>query len=317
MGRMSPTELIALGLSILWLLACGVYFLVLPPAINTESGGFDSLRFMMTIMALLLPVAMIWIAAVAAQSSRMMRDESRRLQASVDGMRDVVLADRKERNQGGLNPEVEKTLQDIVRMTKHTENAVAQIAARPVTAVLADVSEEEPEDQPALALGTPAEALNPPLASIDLIRALNFPDSPDDKEGFSALRRTLEHRDPAQLVQASQDMLTLLSQDGIYMDDLQPEPSRAEFWRRFARGERGRAVSSLGAIRDRSSLALTASRMKEDQIFRDSAHHFLRKFDQLLNRFEPDATDNELLALAETRTARAFMLLGRASGVFT
>ena len=56
--------------------------------------------------------------------------------------------------------------------------------------------------------------------------------------------------------------------------------------------------------------------MRQDAIFRDAAHHFLRQFDKTLSEIEPAATDAELAALAETRTARAFMLLGRVTGVF-
>jgi hypothetical protein len=111
-------------------------------------------------------------------------------------------------------------------------------------------------------------------------------------------------------------VLTLLSQDGIYMDDLTPDRARPEFWRRFAAGERGRAIAALGGIRDRSSLALAAGRMRGDVIFRDAAHHFLRNFDRAIAGFIPEATDQEIGEMAETRTARAFMLLGRVTGTF-
>ena len=56
--------------------------------------------------------------------------------------------------------------------------------------------------------------------------------------------------------------------------------------------------------------------MREDTIFRDAAHHFLRSFDRSVASFEQIATDAELAALAETRTARAFMILGRVAGIF-
>ena len=56
--------------------------------------------------------------------------------------------------------------------------------------------------------------------------------------------------------------------------------------------------------------------MKQDPIFRDAAHHFLRRFDQMLANFEEEATDADISALGETRTARAFMLLGRVAGTF-
>jgi hypothetical protein len=72
----------------------------------------------------------------------------------------------------------------------------------------------------------------------------------------------------------------------------------------------------LGGIRDRSSLALTGARMREDPIFRDAAHHFLRTFDRTFQEFEKVASDADLAELADTRTARAFMLFGRVTGTF-
>ena len=172
------------------------------------------------------------------------------------------------------------------------------------------------DEQPALALGTPAEELRPPLSVADAIRALNFPENPDDREGFRALRAALEDRNTAKLIRAAQDVLTLLSQEGIYMDDLRPDRARPELWRRFAQGERGRTIAALGGIRDRSSLALTAARMREDTVFRDAAHHFLRSFDKTFQDFEKVASDADLAELADTRTARAFMLFGRVTGIF-
>ena len=81
-------------------------------------------------------------------------------------------------------------------------------------------------------------------------------------------------------------------------------------------GERGAAVATLGGIHDRSSIALAAGRMKKDPVFRDAVHHFLRQFDKTFAAFETAATDAEIAALSDTRTARAFMLLGRVTGTF-
>jgi hypothetical protein len=100
------------------------------------------------------------------------------------------------------------------------------------------------------------------------------------------------------------------------MDDLTPDMARPELWRRFAAGERGRAVAALGGVRDRSSLALTAARMKQDPIFRDAAHHFLRLYDRMFTQFAQTASDAEISQMSDTRTARAFMLLGRVAGTF-
>lgn len=317
-GRSSPAgspalslpEALALGLGAVWLLLCAVYF-------SLFRQGDGGLGFLLTLLVIFLPVAVIWVGVASARAARIMREEARRLHAAIDGMREVVLADRRERAAGGVKPEVEQKIDAIAQSARQTQTALATFSsARPAGVRVLPRPEMPPEDQPSLALGTQIEETAPPLANADLIRALNFPDSPEDKEGFAALRRALAHRGSAQLVQAAQDMLTLLSQDGIYMDDLRPDLARPEFWRRFAQGERGPEMAPLGGVRDRSSLALTAGRMREDAIFRDAAHHFLRRFDSLLFKAEPEMSDEELVALSDTRTARAFMLVGRVTGAF-
>ncbi|MEM9350263.1 MAG: hypothetical protein AAGA47_08380 [Pseudomonadota bacterium] len=315
MGGMSAIEIIAIGLSAIWLLGSAIFFLGMGGTAIFAPENVDRLSFVMTLLAVFVPVAVIWVAASAARSARIVREESQRLQSAIDAMRQTYVADRQS---GGLvpNQSVEKKIDEIVQVAKQTETAVATFTStRKPEAPPKPV--EQPSDQAALELGTPAEALSPPLETGDLIRALNFPETAEDQEGFSALRKALKERNAAGLVQASQDVLTLLSQDGIYMDDLRPDRAKPEIWRRFAAGERGRVIAVLGGIRDRSALALAAGRMRSDTIFRDSAHHFLRRFDQRLTEFCETASDEEIAALADTRTARAFMLLGRVTGIFS
>ena len=112
------------------------------------------------------------------------------------------------------------------------------------------------------------------------------------------------------------DISSGISKSTDLFRDLRPDLARPEIWRKFAKGERGRPVAPLGGIRDRSSLALTAGRMKTDPVFRDAAHHFLRKFDQTFAAFEEEASDSDLTDFANTRSARAFMLIGRVAGTF-
>lgn len=316
--RVTPIEVIAIVISLIWLVGVALFFLVLPGDGEGEA-TVDSLRFVMTLMAIFLPIAMVWIAAMSARSAKVVREESQRLQAAIDAMRQTYVADRQARG-AGIEPTVERKLNEIARATQKTETALATFAtSRPEARPAAVAAAPKPgtgDDQPSLALGTTAEDIAPPISRPDLVRALNFPDTEADEVGFAALRRALKDRTAKQLIQASQDVLTLLSQDGIYMDDLNPDRARPEIWRRFAHGERGKTVAALGGIRDRSSLALTAGRMREDTIFRDASHHFLRKYDQMLLAFEAEASDADLAALAETRTSRAFMLLGRVTGAF-
>ncbi|WP_372834961.1 hypothetical protein [Puniceibacterium confluentis] len=315
-GSVTGIEMAALALSIFWLLLAGGYFLFAGP------DGSDGIRFLLTLMTLFLPVAMIWVAATAARASRVMREESARLQTAIDAIRHAYVAQAQAQagKPDAPSQTIAKKLDDIAAAQKKTETALAMFTStrvpHPNTAPQQPTSVATGNDQPALALGTPADALSPPISNADLIRALNFPETADDQAGFAALRRALKDRPSAQLVQAAQDVLTLLSQDGIYMDDLRPDMARPEVWRSFAAGERGRAIAPLGGIRDRSSLALTAGRMKQDPIFRDAAHHFLRLYDKNFARFEPGASDADISDYANTRTSRAFMLLGRVAGTF-
>lgn len=317
-STLSSVEVIAIILTVVWVSAVGLFFWILPPATSPDT-QVDSLRMVLIVMAIFLPVAMIWVAVAAARSARVMREESQRLQAAIDGMRETYVNDRVKSAPPSEQPTVERKLEEIAQSAKKTESAMATFASNRQS-LRNKAGSTKPaasgDDQASLELGTRAEDMAPPLARPDLIRAINFPDTDQDQTGFAALRRALQDRNARELIQASQDVLTLLSQDGIYMDDLRPDRARPEIWRRFAGGERGRSVAALGGVRDRSSLALTAARMREDTIFRDTAHHFLRKFDQMLVRFEEDASDEDIIALAETRSARAFMILGRVTGAF-
>jgi hypothetical protein len=312
----TAVEIIAVTLSVVWLAGAVVFFVFVPDA---QTANFQGIPFVVTMMAVFLPVAMIWVAATAARTSRIMREESQRLQTAIDAIRQAYVA-QQQRGNISSEPSVTRKLEEIAQAAKKTETTLATFSssrsdARRATSP-APANSDTPEDQGFLELGTPAADLSPPLPTDDFIRALNFPETAEDEAGFAALRRALRDRKAAQLIQAAQDVLTLLSQDGIYMDDLRPDKARPEIWRDFASGTRGRGIAALGGIRDRSSLALTAGRMKQDPIFRDAAHHFLRLFDRMFAEFEPEATDAEIAGLGDTRTARAFMLLGRVTGTF-
>lgn len=309
-------------LSLIWVLLILGYILMQPPGSEVQTLGL-----VLTLVMVCLPIALIWVVVITLRSVRELRAEAARLQATVEAMRSsYVQAQSQMPVQPSMSPSVEKKIDEIAAATKQAETVLATFTSRRDTALsvpsadrkaaLVPPKPEPAAEQPGLALGSPAEDLRAPLTVADFIRALQFPETAEDKEGFRALRLALEDRTVAKLIRAAQDVLTLLSQDGIYMDDLKPELSRPELWRRFSAGERGRSIAGLGGIRDRASLTLAGTRMKEDPVFRDAAHHFLRSFDKTFAAFEPNATDAELADLSDTRTARAFMLLGRVTGTF-
>lgn len=311
-GNLTNSELIAFAVALGWFVMVALFFWMLPTSEPT-SGPDAKLRWIMMLIAIFMPIGLIWVAAAVARASRAVREESLRIQSALDSLHRMQLA-----IQAAPEPSADQPRIAPAPSGDNSETAVSGFTSRREVSrmIVPRAAPQMPADQPALELGTSSEDMNPPLERLDLILALNFPNDEHDTHGFAALRRALRDRTARRLVQASQDVLTLLSQDGIYMDDLRPDPVSAEMWRRFAGGERGKAMDRLGGVRDRSSLALTAGRMREDTIFRDAVHHFLRRFDEMLVAFEETATDTDLLALAETRTSRAFMLLARTTGTF-
>lgn len=284
----------------------------------------DALAMVVVALAVFLPVALIWLAVLVLRAARQMRDESARLEQTVEAMRRGWL--REQQAAGlALEPTVEAKLDAIAEAQRRTDSTLTMFTTRRTAPLMLEAggarTSQQPgprdssEAQPVLALENPLLPAEP-VSVDDFIRALNFPDTAQDEAGFAALRRALNDHATAELVRAAQNVLTALSQEGIYMDDLRPDRARPDTWRAFAQGLRGAPVAALGGVRDRSCLALTIGRMRADPAFRDAAHRFLRAFDRRFAAFEAQASDGDIARFAETRSARAFMLLGRVTGVF-
>ena len=306
-------ESVAGLMALVWCVAVAAYVWMAP-------AGTGALGLVLTLLVVVLPLGLILASVTTLRSIRVLRTEAAGLRANLDAMR-AAQADSPK-----VRPSAETTPDAVVVTARQSGTVSAGLTSRRDQAQSQPTADRKAalalpvvramETEPALALGTPAEDLRAPLSVADFIRALQFPETAEDREGLRALRLALDDRSTAKLIRAAQDVLTLLSKEGIYMDDLVPDRARPAVWRRFAAGERGRAIAALGGVRDRSSLALTAARMREDTVFRDAGHHFMRSFDKTFAAFEPNATDEDLAALADTRTARAFMLFGRVTGTF-
>lgn len=287
-------QLVAWVATIVWL---GISAVVLFGFTGGEA-DLDPLRVLMVPVAVLGPIALIWMAAILVRRL----DAMSRTIARLSG-------------EGRVAPDLaalEKKLDAALATRPRIQTAMPAGAPPPRPAVATT-----PHQQQALALEqTDPTGGGPEMPIAELITALHFPQDAQDEAGFRALRRALRDHQSKVVVTAAQDLLTLLSQEGLYMDDLTVERARPELWRRFAHGERGAPVGAVGGVRDEEMIALVTQKLRADTIFRDVALHFLRVFDQLLDRIEPRLTDGEIVQLADTRTARSFMLVGRAMGTF-
>jgi len=246
-----------------------------------------------------LPLGLIGGATLAALALQDLRAEAAALRRERDRLRAVLAAP----------PETPK--QPVAARPVRP----ADPAPRPVAGPAPPATTAGPRPaQGALPLGSDSPPA--PLTLPDLIRALHFPETPEDRAGLRAMQRALRDHKARLVVQAAQDMLTLLSQDAIYMDDLDHDRAPPDLWRRFAAGERRAEVMAVGAIHDARALDRCRARLRDNTVWRDTAHHFLRRFDQMLGGLVPDLDDAGIEALSETRSARAFMLVGRAAEVF-
>ncbi|WPY94016.1 hypothetical protein T8T21_13005 [Limimaricola variabilis] len=292
--RMGRAERIAAGASLGWAVVAGLAMAL---------GGQPLVG---PVLVVVIPVAMVWIGVFASHASRAAREEAHRLRAEIQTLQRSL----RTQSRGGLSPEIDRRLATIERAARQTETALAGFGVmRP--------QEPAPQDEPAPEPAAPEAPVAPSLGRAEMARALNFPDNDQDLEGFAALRAALRDTRARQLIQASQDVLTLLSQDGIYMDDLAPPMAPASAWRALAQGARGEAVAPLAeGLDDEGPAGIAAARMRADTIFRDTVQHFLRLFDRMLDDYCEGADDGEIADLAETRTGRAFRLLGAAAGNF-
>ena len=268
-----------------WLALCVLFWSVLGGAPVRASGWIGAA------VAALLPVALIWAAAEALRAATALREENAALRAA-----------NAPRPAHAPAPAAGPARSSPPRTRPASGATFRSVRAAGAT------TDAPPAPEPAPDAG-------PEPATDDLVRALHFPESAEDAEGVAALRRVLRSRASARLVQAAQDVLTLMAEDAVYMDEIGARPAQPAAWRAFAAGERPGAAA-LGEIAGDDALRRVADRMARDAIFRDAAHHFLRQFDAFLARFAPAADDAALRGLAATRTARAFLLLGRAAGRF-
>lgn len=307
------TEVSAMTAGFVWALGILTYAIFL--AYDAEA-GFD-LDLLLVVIAL-TPPALIWLWAHNSIRSREHLAEIDLLNSRLVSLRKLV-----DEIEDGFSPQNESD----VLIDKINQIAEAQEKTDTTLAVFMSSRTSEPEvkfshstspTSPHQGSLLPRDMVDPqsPLSHEDFVRAANFPHSSEDRVGFTVLRLALENDKTSPFIRAAQDILTLLSQEGIYMDDLDPEKTRAETWRHFGQGKRGKDIASLGGIRDRKILEKVSQRMRDDVVFRDAVHHFLRKFDLVFTEFCEDANDDNLTLFAETRSGRAFMLLGRIAGTF-
>lgn len=289
-GNTKPLHLIGAVLTVIWLLLILVGWYLVPENTDVRIGAITRIA---VLIGTFLPFAMIWMSVFLASTVQSLRLEAELLRNRLQSLQE------RGGRQGEATAEFSRRATDL-----RPAQSAAPVHTQPTKTA---------PQQVAMQLEAPTEVRIVPET---LIRALNFPDDANDHEAITAMRTALKDRELARVIRAAQDVITLLAEHEITMDGISPDTASPAIWRRFAGGERGKSVANIGQSQSKIALEIVTTLLRNDEIFRDSAHHFLRHFDQTLARNAPELEDLELEALVDTRSARAFILLGKASGSF-
>ena len=306
-------EVSAVAIGFLWALA-GLTFAAFQAYEGEDGFNLD----LVLVVIALLPIALIWVWVRGSIRSRELLHEVDHLNHRLVSLRKHV-----DELEDGLSPQSHNDglmdkINQIAEAQEKTDTTLAVFMSSRTAEAEGQFTHTPSETDPQQGNLLPRDLVDPqhPLSHEDFVRAANFPHSSEDRVGFTVLRLALQNDKTSPFIRAAQDVLTLLSQEGIYMDDLKPDQPRAEAWRHFGQGLRGKDIAQLGGIRDRKIIETVSQRMRDDMVFRDAVHHFLRKFDLVFTEFCEEATDDNLAQFGETRSGRAFMLLGRIAGTF-
>lgn len=302
--------MMAILATVLWVVLCAV---LLWSAESLASVFQVPLLHVVLAVVAGLPAAMIWIIAFTLRNARVSRGQIERLVHAARSMREAQASQA--RRGETADPGIQRRIGELADGQERLEATLAWILeAEGMTRSEAGKPAIFRRQEPEHAILEQEEGK--PLTVAELIQAMNFPDTAEDMKGMAAYRRGLRDQTIGGLIRASEDILTLFSRDALYMDDLAAGRTQPETWRKYAKGGRGNEIAELGKDLDRECLDLVGGRMKQDSIFRDAAEHFLRNFDKTFSEMSDHLSDKEIAALADTRTARAFRLLGKVEGLF-
>lgn len=331
---------VATALSALWMLVVTVYgvgfFGVFGTSFHTPRPA-AALEVALFLLAAAGPVALFFYGALLARKAEEVRLAAARLTSAVDALRLSATP-----RTGQVTDDLADALSRAARATMAEDRAAVSEALARMDATLAEtramvggLNEQDSKArreaktiavahvatdaaQPVLPFASgPDDTPAPAIPWDSVVRALQFPRDESDEAGFAAIRTVVEDHDMAALLQAAEDVLSLMSEDGLYMEDVRPEIAPTPIWRRYAEGARGKAVAEIGGVRDEVALAIARGLLRNDPVFRDTALHFLRRFDRLAERMITElGEDPMVLEAADSRTGRAFMIVARVMGVF-
>lgn len=181
-----------------------------------------------------------------------------------------------------------------------------------------------PEEQtPAIALpGLPFAELpeagaTGPLDWPSLLSTLDLPEARSDT-ARALQSAALNDRGISETLALAGEVQESLAEEGLFLQDLAPIHASAASWRSYADGKRTKKLThEMAGIKDDVALTLAQTRLRSEPAFRDLALRFVASYQRLIARGAgEEGAGARLLELAETKSGRAFLLLGQLTGAF-
>ena len=257
------------------------------------------------IIQLLVPTALIWLAAASVATSLQTDNRIWRLESDVRNIRNQLSSDRKLRDQGN-QPE---WFGDPVT----TLQANAEASSQPPEQERTVEDEGDPQpDADAPTEDAPPEQEEGIVSNSLLIRALNFAEDEKDVMGIAAVETAAGIPEVADLLNFSMRVLEIFADAGITVDHMGMQLSNPDDWRSAAVPGSGRPFTDLCQILDPGFATDVHRARREIPELADASRNLRERASALLETFVQDADDNEIIGLLNTRTYRSFILLEHA-----
>lgn len=275
---------------------------------ESSQNNRSAMRFIIGIS----PILVFWLAAELFNIATLNRDRYRELRKKVDKMQGELDHLSFGERDKFMNPSRDNTPATV------DDTEAEEVSPPP------EISEPDDEDltkEVEPDLGSPAtkgetqdgisklEEWN--LDAATLTRAFNLPNDENDTEGYDAIEAAVKIESLSTLLQNSHQILYTLADYDLIMDDLEIDMGLISTWRKFATDSPEGMISSLGGTGTFLEIDKVTSIVAENNDFEERANSFNKQMEEFISQAIPQLTDDEIKDLAQTRTFRAFLLLGQ------
>ncbi len=287
--------------TILWVL---FFYEVSRGGLTNES--FQNNRSIIRFIIGIIPILFFWLGAELYNVATLNRDRFKVLTKKIDHLQGeldhISFGDREKFMNPSANNPSDTSEGSVADVPDEPEPEIEDLYTEPQFKPLT-TSEEEKEDASFL------DEWN--IDAVTLIRAFNLPNDENDNEGYDAIEAAIKIDSIGTLLHNSHDILYTLADYDLIMDEMEIDLGLISTWRKFAADSAEGTVSSLGGTGTFVEIDKVSSIVAEKSDFEEIANSFNSQMVEFISLAIPQLKDDEIRDLAQTRTFRAFLLLGQ------